>query len=59
MNAEHRCHVTVIYSPSCGEDMTMLRKKKSIRAVAYPIDISAVRWLAALAFVLALLAIPY
>jgi len=34
-------------------------KKKPIRAVAYSIDMTAVRWLAALVFALALLAIPH
>jgi hypothetical protein len=34
-------------------------KKKPIRAVAYSVDMTAVRWLAALVFALALLAIPH
>ncbi len=37
----------------------MLCKEKSIKAVARPADVTAVRWLAALAFALALLAVPH
>lgn len=37
----------------------MVKKEKSIRALAYSVDVPLARWLAVLAFALALLAIPH
>ena len=59
MNAEPPCDASVINSYPWDEELMMSVKKKPIRAVAYSIDMTAVRWLAALVFALALLAIPH
>jgi hypothetical protein len=53
------CHIGVISSHSWDEESTMMKRVKAIKTAADPAEVPALRWLAALAFALALVAIPH
>jgi hypothetical protein len=44
---------------SWDEELTMMKRVKATKTAAYPAEVSALRWLGALAFGLALVAIPH
>ena len=59
VNAEPACHASVISSHSWDEELTMVKRGKAIKTVAHPVEVPAIRWLAAAALALGLLAIPH
>jgi hypothetical protein len=46
-------------SHSWDEESTMMKRVKAIKTAAHPAEVPVLRWLAALAFALALVAIPH
>ena len=59
VSGELACHASVMFSHSWDEELTMIKRVKAIKTAAHPVEVPALRWLAALVFALALVALPH
>jgi hypothetical protein len=59
VSAEPDGHANVIPSHSRDEGLAMMKRVKAIKTAAHPVEVPALRWLAAGALALALIAIPH
>lgn len=59
VNAEPACHGSVMFPHTWDKESMMMKRVRAIKTVVLPVEAPAVRWLAAGALALALIAIPH